>query len=119
MQSDPIEQLTGTSESVPDDVDIWILISPTLSDNYYIQSHRDEGPADRLGDGRFVATASLGGDPGQTFEILVVLADERASADLTATLKKWVAANSYPGLRGSELPEGLIEVHCVAEVTHT
>ena len=110
MSGDSIDPLVGTWRDVPDDIEIWILVSPFGTDRFYQQSHRVRDPAERLSDGRFVAAAFMGEDG--RFEVLAVLASRAASEFLGSTLERWEAAGDFPGLSREELPPGLLEADC-------
>ena len=110
-----ISPLRGTFELVPQDIDIWIFTSPMGSNRFYMESHRNTDPADRLDGDRFVAAATI----DTTSEILVVLATPEASAQLSTTLAAWIRAESFPGIPADELPSGLKETDCVTSIRPT
>jgi hypothetical protein len=91
---------------------IWILVWPRLAPGLgYPQSpNASQGLPAAKDPLRLTWTVpvTLGGDP-QEYDIRVYYADASASNFLGATLRDWVARNSYPGLRVEDLPQGLHE----------
>ena len=112
-----VERLLGTYDDLPADVDIWILVFPVKVDRFYPQSHQVDAPAVLLENGNFRSAASFTGDPGDVFEVNAVAAAKEASDALAAKMAAWNAAENFPGLGRDELPGGLAEKDCVAEVT--
>jgi hypothetical protein len=91
--------------------DIWVLLY-ALNGRWYPQSSDAcSGMHTQKADGQWQVQAYFGGagNVSEPFDIVVVLADQRASAALDAKQRQWCAENNYPGWLTIELPEGLAE----------
>ncbi len=109
-----VDPLTGTFADVPPGTDIWVLVYPHLAGKYYQQTHHpDFGPATLEAHGEFRTSASFGGGAGELYDVALVFATPRASAELRRILGGWAAERDFRGLTLRELPQGLDQKDCV------
>ncbi len=102
--------LSGTYQDVDDE--IWVLVV-SWYDRWYPQS---EAPClashvlkDKDNKQWTAPKVTFGNDSGYPFDIVVVLADEEASAFFDRKQQLWCKAGYYPGLYTIELPQGIQE----------
>jgi hypothetical protein len=103
-----ITPVTGTYRNTTDD--IWVLVFPSYA-RWCPQSETPCVTAHALQEnGQWQAPkVSFGGEPGGAFDVVVIVADQEASAFFDAKLKLWCKAGYYPGLRTIELPQEIDE----------
>jgi hypothetical protein len=101
----------GRWTSIPDSLDIWVVVYPRAFPRYHPQTE----PAQRSSDGAWSATAYVGAGPetdiGGKFDVHAVLADNQASREFREYLSAAAKAGDWPGLR--ELPRGARIVHTI------
>ena len=97
------ETVQGTSNKLPLDTRIWIIIKPQENDLYYPQNK----PAETDVNGNWSSVVSIGlqGDVGEKFEIIAVLADESAQNSFSAYIANGRENNSFEGMQ--QLPDGV------------
>jgi len=104
----------GRLASVPENLDLWIVVYPRAFPRYHPQTE----PARRSNDGTWSATAYIGVSPnsdiGGEFDLHAVLTDHAASKEFLEYLQNAAKAADWPGLL--ELPTG---AHIVYTVTVT
>lgn len=90
--------------------DIWVLIFPSHG-RWYPQSEFPCQATHTLTEnGQWRAPkVSFGDEPEHPFDVVVILADEEASAFFESRLKLWCKAGYYPGLWTIDLPPGIQE----------
>jgi hypothetical protein len=100
--------LSGTYQNVAGE--IWVLVS-TWYGQWYPQSETPCLASHVLKDnGQWTAPkVTFGNDSGYPFDIVVVLANEEASAFFDKKQQLWCRAGYYPGLHTIELPQGIQE----------
>lgn len=85
----------------------WVFVAPHAVAKIWPQSpDACEGESVYTQQGLWEVRAGIGGpdSTGEFFDILIVIADEAASTEISQTLEQWCRVNSYPGL--DELPAG-------------
>lgn len=111
-----INPLWGGYHRVAGGADIWVLVYSVSNGRFYPQSRRTDRPAELFprghNRGRFRTAAYFGGRPGETYEVIAVLARRRASRSLSATLRRWALADDFPGLTADAMPVGLDRKDC-------
>lgn len=101
--------VTGTA-NIPENLSLWLVVYPHQVGLYFPQSFKGGNPVGKGIKGVWSETAALGEDnlgKGEQFDIIAVVADERATQSLSTTWKDWTQARTWPGL--SELPRGASE----------
>ena len=98
------EIVRGTSQNIPKEQAIWVVIYPHEVNRYYPQDY----PADIQANGYWSSLAFFGSekDTGKKFDVVVVLANKDAQDTFNAYLKKGKEEKSWPGLE--RLPEGAV-----------
>ncbi len=89
------------------DKDIWVLLRPS-DDRYYPQSDHTNTSYKR--DGEWQVITRFGGDKGESYDIIIYEADPQASQFFSSTIQSWKDAESYPGLKNEEIPNGATEL---------
>lgn len=97
------EMIQGTSQGIPEGHVIWVVVYSYDSDCYYPQNN----PADIQADGSWssLAIIGIGEDVSKRFDIIIVLADERAQDIFNTYITQAIRNESWPGLES--LPEGV------------
>ncbi len=97
-----VEMVRGTSQKIPEEEVIWIVIFPHIVGSYYPQND----PADVQTNGEWSSLISIGieEDVDKEFDILAVLADKNAQYTFNAYLGEAKGKETWPGLQ--KLPEG-------------
>lgn len=90
-----MQPVRGTSDHIPDDKTLWLVVFSYHSNLYYPASK----PADMEVSGQWASTAYLGlpETAGESFDLLAVLVDREAKADFEAYAERCQAANDWPG----------------------
>jgi hypothetical protein len=96
------EVVRGTSQKIPDEQKIWIVVFVQKAGRYYIQNN----PADVQANGEWTSLTYFGipKDVGLKFDILAVTADNDAQAAFSRYLNEARDRNDYPGLE--QVPKG-------------
>lgn len=99
------EDLEGTSEDVPEDAELWIMVYPEGVNRYFPQD-KQSFPVIMMANGDWTAQAIIGSptDGGLEFKLFAVLADESANAEIVEFLIWCDEEGSWPGLE--QLPDG-------------
>lgn len=99
------EDLEGTSEDVPEDAELWIMVYPKGVNRYFPQDKQNL-PVIMMANGDWTAQAIIGcpTDDGLEFKLFAVLADESANAEVVEFLVDCDKNGSWPGL--PQLPDG-------------
>lgn len=101
-------EVTGTYAEA--EGEIWVLVYPSHGRWYPQSEFPCEASHVLKGNGQWRAPkVTFGDDPERPFDIVVVVADEGASAFFDSRLKLWCKAGYYPGLPTIELPPGIQE----------
>lgn len=101
--------VTGTA-NIPENLSLWLVVYPHQVGLYFPQSFKGGNPVGKGIKGVWSETAALGEENlgrREEFDIIAVVADERATQSLSKTWKDWTSARNYPGL--AELPNGVFE----------
>jgi len=99
--------VTGNYSANVDEA-LWVLVWARKARLYFPQSRfGGPGPADKS-DGDWTSMAILG-DSGEWFDLVVVAADETASAFFLKWLEDGLKNNTWPGLTIDDLPAGITE----------
>lgn len=98
------EVLRGTSQNIPEEQVIWIVIYPREVRRYYPQDY----PVEIQAGGDWTSSVYIGieADVGKTFDIIAVLADQEAQDAFNDYLEECQEEKSWPGLE--VLPEGAV-----------
>jgi hypothetical protein len=105
------EIISGTLSGVEDALSVWVLVFPFYG-RWYPQSYDPcTGLHTIQTDGQWRVRAVFGNDKdkGKPFDVVVVLADEQASAFFNEKQKEFCRDNNYPGFLTIELPDGITE----------
>ena len=109
IEGDAVKCRILTMGVYPDshDKDIWVLLRPT-DDRYYPQSDHTNTSYKRNGEWQVITR--FGGDKDEAYDIIVYETDPAASEFFSSTIQSWKEANSYPGLKLEEIPQGAREL---------
>ncbi|GEM_PF-5201518 len=90
---------------------IWVVVHAPNGRWFPQSTNSGTGVHAIKGEGQWQVPVTFGGDgnAGEPFDVVVMLADARASAFLDAKQKEWDAAREFPGLLAIELPQGIEE----------
>ncbi len=100
--------------------DLWVFVVPP-NGLYYPQSPNACGGAHTPKvNGKWEIRIGLGGPDnfGESFSIVLTVANTQASQFVVNTLKEWCQRRSYPGLERQKLPQGITEMRSIT-VTRT
>ena len=98
------EVITGTSQNIPADQKIWIVIFNHASTRFYPQDRAADAQAN--GDWASATAFGVPADKGKNiqFDIVAVTVDKNGEAEFEKYLNTARASNSFPGLK--DLPKG-------------
>lgn len=97
-----VEVVKGTSQNIPKDQDIWVVVFVQKVNRYYPQNN----PVDIQANGNWASSTSFGipKDKGLKFDALAVTVNKDARAAFDEYLKRARDKNDYPGWE--QLPKG-------------
>ncbi|MDP4117241.1 MAG: hypothetical protein Q8903_13980 [Bacteroidota bacterium] len=97
------ENIQGTARNIPEGQTAWLIIYPHTAYKYYPQNKLD------IRDEKWSYPAQFGGEEhvGDKFDIIVLLADQKAHAELANYLETCIKTNTWPGTM--TLPVGVKE----------
>jgi hypothetical protein len=98
------EMIRGTSQNIPQDYEIWIVIYPQVVGCYFPQN--DSADIQANGDWSSLVFIGLEGDIGLKFDIIVVLANKEAQDLFNDYLTQSESEESWPGI--SKLPDSAV-----------
>lgn len=106
------EMVRGTSQEIPEEHAIWIVIYPHVAGRYYPQNN----PADVQADGDWTSLIAIGieDDVDKKFDIIAALANQEAQDVFNAYLEQAKGKATWPGLE--KLPTGT-EIYARITVT--
>lgn len=107
VKVEQIQPVKGTSQYLPDDNVIWIVIFIPSVGRYFPQNF----PADIQANGEWSSVAYIGqqGESGLDADIVAVLANKDAQDSFNAYLSDAKDKNDYPGIQ--QLPNGAVIYH--------
>ncbi len=100
-----MQAVRGTSDHIPDDRTLWLVIVPHANNRYYPANK----PADMQVSGEWTSLAYVGlpETTGESFDVIAILLDEQSKADFEDYIDWCKANNSWSGYEA--LPDGTQE----------
>jgi PGF-pre-PGF domain-containing protein len=95
------ETVTGTAKNIPSEYKVWILVHPLATTKLYPQN----GNVNII-NGKWLIPIGIGdkGNAGETFEIMAVLANQKAHEELTNYINTGKNTSNWPGI--DSIPDG-------------
>jgi hypothetical protein len=97
------ETVTGTARNVPEGQKLWILVYPPAANKFYPQSQNVNIVSEEWSTPIGIGTKD---NVGEIFDIVAVLADQKAQEELTNYINTGVKNNSWSGM--DSIPDGAL-----------
>jgi hypothetical protein len=96
-----VEDMEGIAENIPEGYELWIIVNPDTTNTYYPQSQPVKVQNEKWSVPVIIDTKD---NAGGTFNIIAVLADQKARAEFTSYNEKCKRDSNSPGM--DKIPDG-------------